>query len=74
MFTEVPASCVVDGKIIYYKTNFYIYNSQIDQWKTIKLTAEGTTPVMNHVDSLISCDENSCCNDNNVYIGSKYPH
>ncbi|XP_063993306.1 uncharacterized protein LOC135170980 [Diachasmimorpha longicaudata] len=69
MFTEVPASCVVDEKLIYFKTNFYVYDPIIDEWQAIKKSSCDGSSGLNHVDSLISYEDNTCCNDNNVYVG-----
>ncbi|KAK0097962.1 hypothetical protein PV326_012272 [Microctonus aethiopoides] len=69
MFTEVPASCVVDGKIIYHKTNFYVFDPKINRWDTVKLiTPDYFGPY--HVESLMGSNNNTCCNDNNIYISA----
>ncbi|KAG8040634.1 hypothetical protein G9C98_002630 [Cotesia typhae] len=35
VFTEMPPSCVSGGRIIYYSTNFYLFNPEGNEWKMI---------------------------------------
>ncbi|XP_034949132.1 uncharacterized protein [Chelonus insularis] len=70
MFTEVPASCVINDKLVYHKTNFYVYDLKAHRWDTIEMSNhQSSATVRYHVDSLIARNDSECCSDDNIYIG-----